>query len=252
MLTLVQKSKIYERVNHFVALGNEKFESDLDIPHVRFDKRGTTAGTAHYEMLELNFNARLLIDNWDEFMNQTIPHEVAHLLKNHIHGRGKGSFLASHGVAWKRVMRGLGVEPDRCHAMDVSKVQMPKAKHIYTCDKCQKELVISSVRHNKMVRGKKNYVHCRGHGLTHKKALGKMTITEAMDQKTPAFMQQEVNKPAPKSGTKIAHAMIVFEAMVVDGVRSCRQDVISAMSNSMQITKQQAAGYFQTCKKRAA
>jgi len=252
MLTLIQKSKIYERVNHFVALGNEKFESDLDIPHVRFDKRGTTAGTAHYEMLELNFNAGLMVDNWDEFMNQTIPHEVAHLLKGRIYGFGRGKFLAAHGTAWKKVMRALGVEPDRCHAMDVSKVRMPKAKHIYTCDKCQKELVISSVRHNKMVRGTKTYLHCRGYGITHTKALGKMSYNDAADQKTPAFMQQAANKPAARKGTKIAHAMTVFEAMVVDGVRSSRQDVISAMSNSMQITKHQAAGYFQTCKKKAA
>jgi len=239
MLSLVQKSKIYERVNHFVALGNEKFESDLDIPHVRFDKRGTTAGTAHYEMLELNFNARLLVDNWDEFMDQTIPHEVAHLLKSHMYGRGRGSFLASHGTAWKKVMRALGVEPDRCHAMDVSKVQMPKAKHIYTCDKCQKELVISSVRHNKMVRGTKNYIHCRGYSLTHKKALGKMSYSDAADQKTPNFIKKA-------AGTKISRALIVYK----DLLGSTRQEIIGAIAMALNITGSQAAGYYQNCKKK--
>jgi len=270
MLTLVQKSAVYERVDHFMNIANDEYHHNISGAHVRFDKRGTCGGTADHEMMELNFNASLMLDNWDEYMNQIIPHEVAHLVKAAVFGTSrKGSMMSSHGGYWRQVMRVFGINPDRCHAMDTTKVAMPKAKHIYICDKCQKELVISSVRHNKMVRGTKKYSHCRGHGLTHKKALGKMTNSEAMDHKTPAFMQQEATmtsytgkkipvgmkparKSAPKQGTKIAHAMTIYNAMVVDGVRSSRQDTISALANSMQISKHQAAGYYQNCKKKAA
>lgn len=73
-----------------------------------------------------------------------------------------------------------------------------------------------------------------------KKAKVKVTVT-----KTP-----KAKAKAPAKGTKIAHAMEVYKAMSVDGVRSSRQDIISAMANSMQIEKKAAAGYFQSCKKK--
>jgi len=55
---------------------------------------------------------------------------------------------------------------------------------------------------------------------------------------------------APAKGTKIAHALVIYNEMQVDGVRCSRQDIISAMANSMQIEKKAAAGYYQSCKKK--
>lgn len=55
---------------------------------------------------------------------------------------------------------------------------------------------------------------------------------------------------APAKGTKIAHALVIYNEMQVDGVRCSRQDIISAMSHSMQIEKKAAAGYYQSCKKK--
>jgi len=55
---------------------------------------------------------------------------------------------------------------------------------------------------------------------------------------------------APQAGTKIAHALVIYNEMQVDGVRCSRQDIISAMANSMQIEKKAAAGYYQSCKKK--
>jgi len=55
---------------------------------------------------------------------------------------------------------------------------------------------------------------------------------------------------APAKGTKIAHALVIYNEMQVDGVRCSRQDIISAMANSMQIEKKAAAGYYQNCKKK--
>ena len=65
----------------------------------------------------------------------------------------------------------------------------------------------------------------------------------------PKAKTPKANK-VPAKGTKIAHALEIYKAMEVDGVRSSRQSIISAMANSMQIEKKAAAGYYQNCKKK--
>lgn len=255
-LTLSQKSAVYNRVDHFVDLANAEYGHNMSSPHIRFDKRGTCGGTADSNLMELNFNAGLMLDNWDEYMNQVVPHEVAHLVKAHVFGSNrKGRMMSSHGGYWKQVMRVFGIEPDRCHSMDTSKFKQfksPVKKFMYVCEGCQKEIVLTAVRHNRLVRGTHNYQHCRGSSLIHKKSLGSMSYAQAHDHKTPKEAKKPVAPKAPKQGTKIAHAMVIFQAMVVDGIRLKRQDIISALENSMQITRQQAAGYYQNCKKKAA
>ena len=255
MLTLSQKSEIYTRVDHFVAIANEEYHRELEGPHVRFDKRGSCGGTADSNLNELNFNAKLMLENWDEYINQIIPHEVAHLVKNAVYGTSrKGAMMRSHGGYWAYIMRVFGVNPDRTHDMDVGNVAQPKRKFLYECPCCKTEFILSSVKHNKLVRGTKRYSHntC-GETIVLVKELGTVTMEEAINQKTPAFIKQAVAKKAPKApkaGTKIAHALSVYNAMEVDGVRCSRQDIISAMANSMFITKHAAAGYYQNCKKR--
>jgi len=258
MLTLEQKSKDYLRVDHFVALGNEALGIDMEGPHVKFDKRGTCGGTAWYAMMELNFNAGLMVDNWDEFINQVIPHEVAHLLKDHKYGHGRGHNSA-HGINWQRVMRALGVNPDRTHSMDVSKVAKPKKKYIYVCTGGKKEVVLSSVRHNKMQRGTANYTHkgCSSHKVAVAKSLGKMSTTEARDHTVPAFMKKaamEAKKPAtkkaPKAGTKVAQAVTAYQAAKAQKPEITRQEMITVLADIMDCDRHAAAGYYQNCKKK--
>jgi SprT protein len=255
MLTLKQKSDVYERVEYFVNMGNEKLSTDLEMPHVKFDKRGTCGGTAWYAMMELNFNAGLMVDNWDEYMNQVIPHEVAHLFKEHVYGSfRKGRLHSPHGIYWQRIMVTLGVNPDRCHSMDTSKVAQPKKKFVYACTcGCGKEVVLSSVRHNRMVRGTHNYQIHRGHKLVLKARLGKMSTRKAIQRKNegtkPAQQKKAAmaKKPAaPKQGTKIARAMEVYKAHYGES----RQTIIGQIALTLGLTDHQAAGYYQNCKKR--
>lgn len=271
MLTLEQKSEIYCRVDHFINIASVEYHRTIEGPHVRFDKRGTCGGTADTSINELNFNAPLMLDNWDEYLNQVIPHEVAHLVKGAVYGtERKGELMRSHGTYWKRIMRTFGIEPDRTHKMDTSSVatKSPKRKHMYQCECCGKELVMSSVRHNKMLRGRANYRHtpCGDAGtLVHTSALGKMTTAEAMDKKIPGFIADAVKKPArkaptkkastaPKAGTKISQAFAIYKRY-----EGCtRQEMITYLVSEMaslhnvEITRQAAAGYFQNCKKRVA
>jgi len=126
---------------------------------------------------------------------------------------------------------------------------------MYVCEGCQKEIVLTAVRHNRLVRGTHNYQHCRGHSLTHKKSLGSMSYTEANDHKgtAKAAQKQPARKQAePKAGTKIARALIAYEAAKSHKPEITRQEMISVLVDIMDCDRKAAAGYFQTCKKKAA
>jgi len=86
-----------------------------------------------------------------------------------------------------------------------------------------------------------------------KKAQAKVTVTKT---RKPSFGRQEAPEPprkkgnkAPAKGTKIAQALEVYKAKI-NSNRNSRQDIIAALAYTMQITPQQAAGYYQSCKKK--
>ena len=258
-LTQAQKNTVIERVEYFVNKGNEIFNTDLGMPTVLFKKRGTTAGTAWYDKMELDFNAGLLVDNFEHFMNDTIPHEVAHLIDKHVYGhrRTYSGKRISHGQTWKSIMRQLGVDPERCHKMDTSKTAMPITKHIYVCEGCKQELVISQVRHNKLLRGRvKYYSHCRGTKLVFKETLGKISTSDAYDQnaaKKAAKAKTDTTaeaKKAPKTGSKLSVAFVVYKNAKAKVPSITRKELISLLVDSMNVTTSQATNLFQHCKKR--
>ena len=166
MLTVQQQTETTARVEHFIEMGNTIFNINMRMPNIIYKKRGTCGATAWYSRLELNFNAGLMVDNWDEYMNQVVPHEVAHLIKEHIYGRGKGS-LSAHGAQWKHVMVKLGVSPDRTHTMDTSKVARKMAKFQYKCNKCGTEIPVGAQVHKKISLFGSIYGHkkCKGSKL---------------------------------------------------------------------------------------
>lgn len=83
---------------------------------VEFSLRGQSAGWA-MGVDYLNFNLELAKRNLQAFCDDTIPHEIAHLIDTRLHGK------SSHGSSWKWVMGVLGVNPSRCHNYDVSETK---------------------------------------------------------------------------------------------------------------------------------
>lgn len=136
----------------------------IDIPPVRlrFDLRGTTAGQAILRdprQPEIRLNAQLLAENGAEFLNRTIPHEVAHLAAYYRKGRRP---QRPHGPEWQALMQSFGLVPERCHRYDVSRARVRRLiTHTYRCACRTHEL--SSIRHNRIGRGETRY-HCRSCG----------------------------------------------------------------------------------------
>lgn len=144
-------------------------------PNVRFDKRGTVAGTANSAKWELNFNMVLCAENTEHFVAQTVPHEVAHLLDHQVYDShaprydrlGRRKRRQPHGPNWKRCMAVLGVPADRCHDYDVSNAKVKRRKqksYEYECTcGCGTRATMGAVRHNKQLTGRANY-KLSGHG----------------------------------------------------------------------------------------
>lgn len=156
------KKVVEEAVVHYLDMAEKQHGRKFEMPEIGYFHKGRKAGDANPWEWRVRFNTGLLEDNLQRYLVRTIPHEVAHLVVFAVHGvERKGGKNVWHGEKFKAQMRAFGCEETRCHTMDTSKVAMPKRKtkkHIYVCE-CGHTLNLSSVRHNKMVRGRANYHH---------------------------------------------------------------------------------------------
>ena len=255
------RNRVYERVEHYIDIANNVYDMEMEYPIVDFTVRGTTAGTATGDHT-VNFNAQLLIDNLEHFMEDTIPHEVAHCVDHYIHGhqykrtRTGRRQRVSHGATWKRIMRAFGVDPARCHSMDTTKVARPKTKHTYTCSCCGSEVTVGPKIHNKIQRGFTGYGHkgCKGSTLQYKQTLGKVTYKEAAQMKARKPIEFKV-APAPKAkttvkaGTQIAQAIEIYLARKGAGING-RQDIIKSIMVQMDVDLKKASGLHDRAKKK--
>jgi SprT protein len=138
------------------------------IPEIRYDTTGKTAGWANWNNGNpyIRINPILFNENVEETINQTVPHEVAHIVVSEVwkdcqrmvrgyFGRRFRRAIAPHGHQWKSVMYTFGVRPDRCHNMDVTTVQkIRNTRHfLYKCN-CQ-EHTVGLTLHRRALMGKK-------------------------------------------------------------------------------------------------
>lgn len=63
-----------------LANANRKLERRYAEPTLVYQQRGTSAGTAWLEKNEIRLNPVLLLENQREFIDEVVPHELAHLL----------------------------------------------------------------------------------------------------------------------------------------------------------------------------
>ncbi len=103
----------------------------VELPRIKWDLRGTTAGRAYYHENLIRLNPVLLQENTERFVVRTPAHEAAHLIAFRLHGAN----IAPHGGEWQRVCWAIGIPATRCHSYDVSVVtgQRPKSMCIQIC-----------------------------------------------------------------------------------------------------------------------
>ncbi len=118
--------------------------------------RGRYAGMAVYPCT-IRLNVEGLEKFEDEIINQTLPHELAHLYVDHHYKRR----TRPHGKEWQQAMIKMGLEPKRCHSLALTPSRKTQ-RFAYGC-RCTTHIV-GVVRHNRIRRGVR--YHCRDCGET--------------------------------------------------------------------------------------
>ena len=137
-----------------LAKANLALKRNYPEPKLVYQQRGTSAGTAWLQEYEIRLNPVLLAENQQAFIDEVVPHELAHLLVWKHFGR-----VPPHGKEWKWMMEAvLGVPARRTHQFELSSI---RTKTVPSRCRCQlHQLTIR--RHNRVVRGEATYrcVHC--------------------------------------------------------------------------------------------
>ncbi len=153
-LPIALQQAVMRALRSALERANEKLERHYPEPTLVYQQRGTAAGTAWLEKWEIRLNPVLLMENQQAFIEEVVPHELAHLLVWKTFGR-----VAPHGKEWKWMMESvLGVPARRTHQFEVESVR--SRTFAYRCQCQQHQLTVR--RHNRVLRGESEYrcVHC--------------------------------------------------------------------------------------------
>jgi SprT protein len=111
--------------NVYARVVNRKLGCKIPVPvKLTFElehqslERARYAGMAHATMV-IDLNMTLFRENVSEILNDTIPHEIAHLVQFDKFDL-KGVSTPGHGVHWQEAMRIMGKTPKKCHSFNVS------------------------------------------------------------------------------------------------------------------------------------
>jgi SprT protein len=126
------------------------------IPDVRveFHLEGHSAGEACARTGTTNYNLYLLEKYGERFIERMVPHEVAHVVAERLHGKR----VRPHGKEWKAVMAFFGAEP-RVHHDFESRYARTVVRYPYRCD-CEELHFLGARSHRRFRRGRTEYT-CR-------------------------------------------------------------------------------------------
>lgn len=154
-LSPIQKQQLAkQRVKDCFIRACDYLKQHFILPNISFNQRGKIAGSARLQINEIRLNPHLLEDNFDEFINEVIPHEVCHLIAFQLFGK-----VRPHGKEWQSLMKALyDLKGTPYHNMNVDKVSGKMFEYKCLCGPTK----LSIRRHNKVVKGRQQYCcrHC--------------------------------------------------------------------------------------------
>jgi SprT protein len=143
-----------------------KYNRSIPLPTVSFDLRGGAAGEAKGGR-QMRLNMGFVAKYAEDMINQTVPHEVAHLWlyavgdPSHVRSyedsvssfySGRRARRSPHGDTFMRTLAFLGGETKRTHSYDVSEV---KKGFKYSCGCPGRVFVLSTRKHNIIKSGRR-------------------------------------------------------------------------------------------------
>lgn len=259
------KDRVIARIKDGVDKANKFYpKHTFKMPTIKFTKRGTTAGTATGGHWEVNFNPVLLMENQDDFISRTVPHELAHLIdyrvnpQNHEQqvvwtSRGyRRSKRDVHGADFKFIMSAvLGADNStRCHEYDVSRARVKKkASFQYRCTcGCGTTTSLGSKRHHKEQNRPGSY-WLRGHGKAKLEFVGNvrepLTVAASAPKETKA---KSSSHKSPPRQVKQSTGSIKDQAKAVFQTSPLRGDFIRDCVKNLGMKKSTASTYHHNFK----
>ncbi|RDL45824.1 SprT family zinc-dependent metalloprotease [Marinomonas piezotolerans] len=143
--TIELRRRVEVKIDQCLKQAERYFNMRLTKPIFNFKQRGRSAGTAYLQTNEMRFNAFMLNQDPEKFIDEVVPHEVAHLVVYQVYG----SKPKPHGPEWVAIMEHLfNVDAERTHTFEVPK---PKRLYLYQCG-CQTH-EFTAHRHGRVKRG---------------------------------------------------------------------------------------------------
>ncbi|SEV79914.1 SprT [[Haemophilus] ducreyi] len=90
------KMQVQRAITRNLAKANGYFNKTFKPPTVNYTVRGLKAGVAYLQQNQIRFNPILSQENDQAFIQQVIPHELAHILVFQQFGR-----VLPHGKEWQ-------------------------------------------------------------------------------------------------------------------------------------------------------
>ena len=133
-----------------ITKGVKKIHRSMRYEGVKFFSRSSTAGYVMPNKHNVVYlNLELYKRNPERFINEIIPHEVAHLFAHKLSPKDR-----AHGITRQKVMQKVfNLEPVRCHDMETTGIGRTTKKFLYICN-CGKH-TLGTARHNKIKKGVK-------------------------------------------------------------------------------------------------
>ena len=99
-----QQHRANKKLAECLAIANQHFSREFPCPTITYKLRGKAAGKAYLQLNEIKLNPVLFTENEDAFINEVVPHELAHLITHQVFGR-----VRPHGNEWK-IRNGKGIQ----------------------------------------------------------------------------------------------------------------------------------------------
>ena len=153
---VIKETRIY--IKQAISLFKIK-DAAVDIT---FNLKGRAAGMYRIKrkifshQREIRYNPYIFSKYFDDNLNTTVPHEVAHYVSDILYGLKN---IKPHGREWKEIMCAFGADASVTADYDLTGIPQKKlSSFTYQCDCGDRQL--SSIRHNK-IRKRQYQYYCK-------------------------------------------------------------------------------------------